>query len=533
MGESNPSFRSRERIVKPVRGIEGHLPMRATSRGQFKLSTMAASRLRRIARNAASMLASDVVNRVTTFALYALVARHLGAVEFGQMSLALSMFFTFGVFAGAGLKTLITREVAKDSGQTDRYLVNGSAVSFVSSLLSLGFLLLLVRLMRYSTDTAAIVVLLGLGLLPRSLSTVCEGVFQAREQMHFIAYANGLASLVKVGLAFLILSRGHGLGGLVMLLVVSQLATLGVEWWLMLKHITRPRFQIDPRFSLRMIRSTSTFLGIDGVVGIWASLNILILSTLATETEVGYYSAVSQVMVPVMLVLESIALSVFPAMCRRFQVSLQDSKAIAQGLIEIMLTIALPVVIGLSFLADGVLLLVYGRDDFLLASGALRILVWSLIPLGLDHVLGKVLVATLREKVTLRIVTIDLVVALVLGLLLVRWLGVTGAAIAAVITKLVDFFQHYVPVSRLLPRMSVTLRRAAWKPVVATIFMALCLAVVRGRGLVLAVASGGAAYAAILLALTVWSVGGISRFKDSWLRLLGRPAPGACGEEAG
>ncbi|TEU13176.1 MAG: hypothetical protein E3J25_06220, partial [Anaerolineales bacterium] len=103
MGESNPSFRSRERIVKPARGMEGHLPMRATSRDQFKLSTMAASRLRRIARNAASILASDIVSRATTFVLYALVARYLGAVEFGQMSLALSMFYTFGVFAGAGL----------------------------------------------------------------------------------------------------------------------------------------------------------------------------------------------------------------------------------------------------------------------------------------------------------------------------------------------------------------------------------------------------------------------------------------------
>jgi len=529
MGESNPSFRSRERIVKPVRGIEGHLPMRATSRDQFKLSTMAASRLRRIARNAASMLASDVVNRVTTFALYALVARHLGAVEFGQMSLALSMFFTLSVFAGAGLKTLITREVAKDSSQTDQYLVNGSAVSLVSSLLSLGFLLLLVRLMRYSTDTAAIVILLGLGLLPRSLSAVCEGVFQAREQMHFIAYANGLASLAKVGLAFLVLSRGHGLGGLVILLVVSHLATLGVEWWLMLKHITRPRFQIDPRFSLRMIRSTSTFLGIDGVIAIWASLNILILSTLATETEVGYYGAVSQVMVPVMLVLDSIGLSLFPAMCRRFQVSLQDSRAIAEGLVELVLTISLPVVVGLFFLSDSVLLLMYAQEDFLLASGVLRIMVWGLIPIAMDHVLGKVLVATLREKVTLRIVTIDLVVALVLGLLLIRWLGLTGAAIAALITRIVDFIQHYVPVSRLLPRMS--LRTAAWKPIVATIFMALCLAIMKGQGMGLTVISAGTAYAAILLALTVCSLGGFSQFKARYLRVWDRGPRIVSGEE--
>jgi O-antigen/teichoic acid export membrane protein len=189
-------------------------------------------------------------------------------------------------------------------------------------------------------------------------------------------------------------------------------------------------------------------------------------------------------------------------------------------------------VVGLSFLADGVLLLMYGRDDFLLASRALRILVWSLIPIGLDHVLGMVLMASLRERLTLRIVAIDVVVGLVLGLVLVSRFGLIGAAIAALITRIVDLIQHYVPVSRLLPRMSVTLRRAAWKPVVATIFMALCLAVVRGRGLVLAVASGCAAYAAILLALTVWSEGGISRFKARYLRVWDRGPRSVSGEEA-
>src|SRR5438552_18209923 len=81
--------------------------------------------LGRILGNAASILASDVVNRGTSFVLYALVARHLGAFAFGQLSLALTLFYTFQVLAAAGLRTLVVREVAKDKRKTNSYLVNG------------------------------------------------------------------------------------------------------------------------------------------------------------------------------------------------------------------------------------------------------------------------------------------------------------------------------------------------------------------------------------------------------------------------
>ena len=86
--------------------------------------------------NALSILSSDVMNRATSFILYALVARHLGANEFGQLMVALTLFYTFQVFAVGGLKTLIIRQVAKDRTQTAAYFVNGCAIVMVSSLCS-------------------------------------------------------------------------------------------------------------------------------------------------------------------------------------------------------------------------------------------------------------------------------------------------------------------------------------------------------------------------------------------------------------
>src|SRR4029077_4282047 len=84
--------------------------------------------LRKAGGNALSMLTSDVMNRATSFLMYALVARRLGAQEFGQLSLAFSLFYMFQVFAIAGLKVLVIRQVAKDRSQTKLYFVNACTI---------------------------------------------------------------------------------------------------------------------------------------------------------------------------------------------------------------------------------------------------------------------------------------------------------------------------------------------------------------------------------------------------------------------
>src|ERR671919_2709116 len=111
----------------------------------------------RILANAASILASDVVNRGTTFVLYALVARYLGAFEFGQLSLALTLFYMFQVLAAAGLKTLVVREVARDKKKTGCYLVHGSVTVAATCALSITGLFVFVRIMGYSPPTASLI----------------------------------------------------------------------------------------------------------------------------------------------------------------------------------------------------------------------------------------------------------------------------------------------------------------------------------------------------------------------------------------
>jgi O-antigen/teichoic acid export membrane protein len=467
-----------------------------------------------MAGSAAFILTSDVINRASTFCVYALIARFRGPVEVGQLALALTLFYAFQVIATAGLKTIVTREVAKDSARVGHYLGLGSVLVIAASVISLVLLAAFVRLMGYVPDTAAIALLVGVGLLPFALSAICEAIFQASGKSSYLALAQVPFNIVKVGLAWLLLSDGNGIRQVVLLLIACHAAIAAVEWWLMLRHVVRSPLPIAPwrvrqlpavaGSAFGMARSAATFLAIDGLIALNASLNVLLLSALTAEREVGLYSVASQLMIPVMLVYQSAVFGIFPAICRRADVSVPDALNVLERVGALLVALAVPSAVGLYFLADAALLFLYGNADFLVASTALRIMVWNIVPAALTAVFGQIFLASVREKVTLRIVAVDAVVGLIAGVVLIGQFGLIGAAVAAVLTKIVDFFQHYIPVSRLAPA-AMRLHALCWKPAVAGTCMALYLAAAPSHGFVLTALAAGAVYASSLSALMLWS----------------------------
>ena len=467
-----------------------------------------------IFRNAAAMLTSDVVNRATIFLLYALVARYLGIFQFGQLSLALTLFCTFQVLSVAGLKTLITREVAKDRTHTEALAVTGSLVVVATSALCLGLLLVFTRLMQYSANTGSVIFILGLALLPFSLSAVCEAIFLGWERMHYIAYVNVPVNIAKIGAAFLMLRHGYDLYHLMILAVAAQTVGMMIEWVLLIRLIPSPSMRVRFRFTWALVKSATPFLGMDTTIAIMASVNIILLSRMVGEVETGLYNAATQVLVPMTLLFQSIVLSVFPTLCKRSEPGFRHTQLISEHLLALLMAIALPATVGLLFLSDSALILLYGKKGFESAGTVVRIMAATVVLTAITSVLGQVLVAGGRERLTFRIVMIDLVVSLVLGIILIRHFGLIGAAISMLVTKAVDASLHCILAYGLFPKPPIG--RLVWKPLVASACMGAYLLVQR-LSVLTAVASAATLYATAFVALSVLSIGGFRQFKTKYL----------------
>jgi O-antigen/teichoic acid export membrane protein len=476
--------------------------------------------LRRLVGNALSLLTSDVLNRATSFVIYALVARQLGAVAVGQVSLALTLFYVFQVLSVAGLKTLIIREVAKNRQDTERYLVNASLAVVIYSLVSMVMMGAFVRVMGYRDETAIVILLLSVGLLPYAMAAVQEAIFQAWERMHYIAYANAPMNALKIGLVIAVLALGYGVRELMIVIVIALFAIASFEWWLTARNIVRPRFRFDLGFAYSISRKATTFLGIDAVIAVRSAVPIVLLSKLASEREVGLFSVAQQLLVPIGLVFQAIALSVFPLLCRKFAAGMREFQQVGSRLLEVLMVVGLPTAVGLFLMADSALLLLYSDADFLNAVVVLRILVWLIVLNGLTTGLGHLLYAAGNERMTLRIVLAQVAVVTVLGIVMIDAMGLPGAALATVAAGFVSAALHFAAVWKVIPHFG--LMRRTWIPAVACAVMWGYLEVIQWDHLAVRVVSGAIAYAVALIAVMVVVGGGPRQLKVRYLQLWSR-----------
>lgn len=475
-------------------------------------------RFRKMFENMASLLANDLLTRIATFILYALIARYLGAQDFGVVSLALTIIYTFQMLAPAGLRLLITREVTNNKSATDRYLVNGIVIAAVFSLASLVIIFILTTGLQYSTEITSAIFIVALGLIPFAISAIFEAIFQAWERMEFITIANAPRNILVILLAFLFLSQERGLNSLLWLLPITYLLMTVFEGWLILRYITHPWILPDLRFIRKTVNASWTFVGFQSVLAVSNLLIFIYLSKFADELSVGYYNAASQLSSILFLVFQSIVLGAFPVMCQRFLEGVDGFKELSNQVIEILFTISIPLIIGLFFLAQPLMLLVYGNTEFLPAAAVLQALSLTMILRIFSSVFGRDLLAAGREKKVFNIVFIDSLINAILGFVLIYFYGLMGAVFVAIVTAIIDFLLHHFQITRIYPQ-AIPWNRV-WRATMAAGAMTVFLIIYDQQSIWLSILASGVIYIATWLLVSVRAEGGwkifINKLKIVW-----------------
>jgi len=471
---------------------------------------------RRFAGNLVSILSSDVVNRGTTFVIYIMVSRELGTLAFGQLSLALALFYSFQTVAVFGLQQFITREVAKQTDKSQRYFTNALLIGLTTSIIGTALMMAMTVLLNYSPETQNLILVISLGIIPFVISSICDSVVRGWEKMHLIALAQIPANAIKVVATTFVIYTGGGVFEVVAILAGAQFIIAAILFSIVAVYLRGFQWNaISLPSAWSIAKRASTFMGIDAAVAWWTSLNLILLSKITSEVEVGIYNAAIQLLIPLAIFIQCVMTSSYPLMCRRFAQDADNIHEISNHLMELLFILVIPGSVGLFMLADPLLVLVYGSEAYTASASVLRIIVAVVLLTSLSGVMGQLLLAGNRELTTLRIVLVDLIAALILGWVLISSFGLIGAAWAALLTRVIDFAQHWKPVSQLMEQISLT--RLLWKPASASAVMAIYLTAVSPWNPVLLVISAAVLYAIVYLLIESWMVGGFRNLRARYL----------------
>lgn len=420
--------------------------------------------------NSISMLVNRLTQGIATFVLTATIARTLGADALGQYLLAINYYFIFVNVASQGFKTLFTRELTHNPEIAPIYLVNGTLVQLVFGAIGYIAMAIVVSILPYSDPTSHICYLMGIMIIPFALSNITEAIFQAQEKMHLIAFSTVPIYILRLLAIIWILSLHYGLEYVSGILIISESLILIIQWILLIP-IVKPKWQIDIAFIWKAIETARTFFALEGMGIIASRIDLLILSLLGSEALVGIYGAIGQLLQPYDIVSSSLALAAFPSMSKAVIESKAKQQQVTEHVIEILLCISLPFLVGILFIGDRLLLFIYQNPDFNDRAIILHIISLSLITAAFSRPFNYLLIANGLEKLNLTEVLITTVIGGLTGIFLISQYKLMGAAFMSLAISFTNFSVMMFFVSTRL--FHLRLLKIMYRPLLISFLMSL------------------------------------------------------------
>jgi O-antigen/teichoic acid export membrane protein len=396
----------------------------------------------------------NLFNRGIDFAFAALMLRILQPENAGNYYFAVVIVGWFEILMNFGLNTFLTREVARDRSDANRYLANTSILRLILAGAALPLMVIVIvawgGLFTLTTETAIAIVLLTLAQIPSSLSTGLTAMFYAYEKAEYPAVMSVVTGLLKAALGAPVLLIGGGIIGLAAVSLIVNLITFGALSRLMMRLIIRPKYESDPTLRRSMFRESFPLMLNHLLATLFFKVDVPMLQSLRGSATVGWYSTAYKWLDALNIIPAYSTIALFPVMSRQ---AMEDKAALMRSTrvgIRLLVLMALPLAVLTTFIAP-TLVLILGGPEYLPHAGiALQIMIWS-IPFGwINSITNYILIALGQQAKLTRAFIVGLVFNVIGNLLLIPHFSYIAAALITILSELVEGFVFVIYLERSL-----------------------------------------------------------------------------------
>lgn len=393
----------------------------------------------RIAKNTSFFTIALIIQKILSFGYFAYVARMIGDVDLGKYIFALSFTTIFAIFIDIGLAPVLTRETAKDENNVQKFFSNILGLKIPLAVFVYLVCIMTVNLMGYPAITKTLVYLAGLSMILDSFVLTFYHVFRGRHNLKWESIGIIIFQVILVSVGLVALKMGYGLIMLIMAFVLASMFNLFFSA-IMLKIKLRVSFR--PRFDLRVIKLllkiAVPFAMINIFARIYSYMDTVLLSKLAGDQAVGWYSIPFKLTFALQFVPMAFTASLFPAMSSFFGKG--DKKMLAKSFekaCQYLMIVAIPISIAVVILAGKLVNAVW--PEFQESILPLQILISALIFIFLSFPTGSMLNACNKQVISSINLGIVMVLSIAMNLFLIPRYDVLGVTITAFITNTLLF----------------------------------------------------------------------------------------------
>ncbi len=378
-----------------------------------------------------------VMSAVTTFALFVLylvVARYLGAEDFGRFSFAVAFVVLFVPLLDPGLYYLTVRDVARKPELASHYLSHILTWKLLASPFVLLLICVIVQFLHDSAITLQAVYLMAISQILHSWKDAFRPVLLAREMFDLDAISLAIERLSLLILVSASLVSGQGLLWVCWVFVLLRVFDLAIIACVV-------RFKICPisfggNFSVvkELVLTAFPIGAFYMTLSVYTYIDTVMLSVLKSDLHVGWYSAAYKVYEGPVLIPAIIGTVFMPRLSRLYVENKEAFISLFERGLKYIVLASLVIGINGMLLSEMIIDLSYGYD-YANSVNVLEILLAGLIFVFTINFLQTVMISIDQQKIILYIALFGLASNVVLNVLFIPKHGHIGAAFATVVAE--------------------------------------------------------------------------------------------------
>lgn len=471
--------------------------------------------VRVVARNSLVLTGLNLGARVIDMAFALIMLRALGPSGAGNYSFAVVIVSWFEILMNFGLNTFLVRDASRDRAHAFRYFIDTSLLRIGLGAAAAPLIVIVIALYAagdgISPETQLTLALLAVSQLPGSLATGLSALFFAYDRAEVPAALTIVSALMKAALGAALLLSGWGIVGLAVTSIATNLATLALLTILARRVLRLPLSLAEAparRVSRMEILREAFPLAVNHLLStIFWRLDVPLLKGISrSEAAVGYYTAGYKYIDAFNIVPSLFTQALFPTLSRMAgerQSNRPSDTPLARAYVlavKLLLMLALPLAVGVSFAAAPLIGLLGGQSFLPQGAIALAITIWHM-PFGwINSVTNYALIAVGQQR-RLTLAFIGAVAFnLIANVIFIPRYGYLAAAVVTALSEVAQLTTFYFFVRRHIT--TVNWLRIVAAPLAAAGLMAVSIFILAGAGeLALGLVVGGLIYLMACLGL--------------------------------
>ncbi len=385
-------------------------------------------------KNTSWLLAEKILRIITGLFIGIWVARYLGPEQFGIYSYAQSFVSLFAVIATFGLDGIVVREILKDERKIGEIIGSSFYLKLFGAFLVLMFLAVAVNFTSNDNQTNLLVFIIASSTIFQSFNVV-DFYFQAKVKSKYIVKANiislFISSVVKI---ILILYEAPLVAFAWVVLFDSIILAIGFIYFFYRKSDFKiKKLILKQKVVISLMKDSWPLILSAIIVTAYMKRDIIMLKEFLGEYEVGMYSASTRISEAWYFIPVLVTSSLFPGILNAKKIDKITYENRLRNLYKVLVWMAVVVSIVLTFIADNLMLLLFGQE-YVASADILMIQIWSGIFISFLMVSNKWLLAENKTRFIFIRGLFGVIINIILNYIFIPIYGVNAAAFTSLIT---------------------------------------------------------------------------------------------------